>query len=239
MLSNTVKAARDIVSGALDLIYPPHCVICREAGEGYLCPTCTEKIDLIVPPVCRKCGTPCERYTCGECEDREYAFESARSAGVFEGVLRDAIHALKYGNHIVMAESLARIMVDAFPSTGFARAVDVIVAVPIHSSRMVDRGFNQSEELAKELGRRVGLPIEASALRKSRKTRHQVELPFDARATNVQGSFATRHADKIRGRRVLLVDDVFTTGSTLDEAARVLLSAGASAVRAYTLAKSL
>lgn len=239
MYRTAIEVIPGVLSGALDLIYPPHCVICREAGEGYLCPACTEKIDLIVPPVCRKCGTPCERYTCGECEGREYAFECARSAGIFDGVLRDAIHALKYGNHIVMVEPLARIMIDAFPSTYFARAVDVLVPIPIHFSRMVDRGFNQSEELAKELARRVGLPVEASVLRKRRKTKHQVELPFDARAINVRGSFAARHAEKIRGRRVLLVDDVFTTGSTLDEAARVLLSAGASSVRAYTLAKSL
>ena len=239
MLDNAVRAARDIYSGFMDLIYPPHCVICGEAEDGYLCPKCAEKVTLIVPPVCRKCGTPCESYTCGECRDREYAFECARSAGVFDGVLRDAIHALKYRRLIVTADPLAAILVKAFPGTGLAGTVDVIVPIPIHRSRMVDRGFNQSEELARGLARRITLPVEPRVLYKARKTKHQVDLPFDLRATNVQGSFAVRHAERIRGKRVLLIDDVFTTGSTLDEAARVLLAAGASAVRAYTLAKSL
>lgn len=223
----------------MDLIYPPHCVVCREAEDGYLCPKCSEKITLIVPPVCRKCGTPCESYTCEQCRDREYAFECARSAGVFDGVLREAIHALKYRNLIVTADPLAEILIKAFPQTGFVGTVDTVVPIPIHRSRMVDRGFNQSEELAFRLARRIGLPVETRVLRKARKTRHQVDLPFDLRATNVQGSFVVRRPEKIRGKRVLLIDDVFTTGSTLDEAARVLLAAGATAVRAYTLAKSL
>ncbi len=233
------NAARDIFSGILDLIYPPHCVICRTAGEGYLCGECREKIVMIEPPVCRKCGTPCEAYTCDECRDREYAFECARSAGIFEDVLREAIHALKYRNLIVMADPLAELMAQAFPSTGFVGLVDIIVPIPIHSTRMVDRGFNQSQELAVRLGKRIALPVVSDVLRKGKKTKHQVELPFDLRATNIDGSFGVSNAERIRGKRVLLIDDVFTTGSTLDEAARVLLASGASAVRAYTLAKSL
>lgn len=130
-------------------------------------------------------------------------------------------------------------MAEAFPNTGLAHTVDVIVPVPIHSSRMVDRGFNQSEELANRFARRIALPVAKGALHKPKRTKHQVELPFDERATNIRGSFAAKHVGRIQGKRVLLVDDVFTTGSTLDEAARVLLAAGASSVRAYTLAKSL
>jgi ComF family protein len=236
MLSSLV---RDIYSGLLDLIYPPHCVLCREAGDGYLCPKCSESITTIVPPVCRKCGTPCESYICGECRDREYHFERACSAGVFDGVLREAIHALKYRNLLAVADPLADILVKAFPGTGLAGTVDIVVPIPIHRSRMVDRGFNQSEELARGLASRVGLRVETGVLYKARKTRHQVDLTIDERAVNPRGSFGVRNPERIRGKRVLLVDDVFTTGSTLDEAARVLLEAGASAVRAYTLARSL
>ena len=235
-LQNLVK---DIISGVLDLVYPPHCVICRTAGDGYLCGECMEKIVLIEPPVCRKCGAPCEAYICDECRDREYAFECARSAGIFEDVLREAIHAFKYRKLIVMADPLAEIMARTYPSTGFARSVDLIVPIPIHHSRMLERGFNQSEELALGLAKRIGLPVETGVLCKTKNTKHQVALPFDLRATNVIGSFAVNGAEKIRGKRVLLVDDVFTTGSTLNEAARVLLASGASAVRAYTLAKSI
>lgn len=233
------RGLRDLYSGLLDLIYPPHCVVCRDAGDGYLCPKCIEKITLIEPPVCYKCGKPCEAFMCDDCYQREYAFECARSAGIFDGPLRDAIHALKYRNHEAVADPLAEIMARAFAGTQLARNVDVLVPIPIHSSRMLDRGFNQSEVLARILARRIGLPVETKVLRKVRKTRHQVDLPLDERTLNVQGSFAIRHSEKISRKRVLLIDDVFTTGSTLDEAARVLLAAGATEVRAYTLARSL
>ena len=229
----------DLYSGVMDLIYPPHCAICREAGESYLCPKCLEKITLITPPVCRKCGTPCEAYICEQCREREYYFECARSAGIFDGVLRDAIHQLKYRNHMVLADPLGDILANCFPDTGFIKTVDIIVPVPIHITRMLDRGFNQSEEIARRLAMRIGIPIEARALYKFRKTKHQVELPFDLRVSNVHGSFRVKRADGILGKRVLLIDDVYTTGSTLNEAARVLLDAGATAVRVYTLAKSL
>lgn len=233
------QLARDAFSGLLDLIYPPHCLICRAGAEGYLCAKCIEKIELIAPPFCHKCGGPTESYSCGECREREYHFESARSAGVYEDVLREAIHALKYKNHIAIAAPLAELMVAAFPETGLAGKTDQAIPIPIHISRSIRRGFNQSEELARVFCSRVHIPLETRVLYKSRKTKRQMELPFDLRIANVQGSFKVAHTERIRGKRVLLIDDVFTTGSTLDEAAKVLLEAGASAVCAYTLSKSL
>lgn len=238
-MSSAIRVVRDAFSGLLDLVYPPHCLVCRAEGETYLCAACIEKIDIITPPFCRKCGGPTESYHCEECRDREYHFECSRSAGIFEDVLRDAIHALKYQNHIAIVEPLAEIMAQSFNDTGLAGRADIIVPIPIHASRMIHRGFNQSEELARGFSKRVHLPMEPHILRKARKTKRQMELPFDLRISNIQGSFKVTHAERIRGKRVLLVDDVFTTGSTLDEAAKVLLAAGASVVNAYTLAKSL
>lgn len=230
---------RDAYSGLLDLVYPPHCLICREEGASYLCAKCIEKIDLIKPPFCRKCGGPTESFNCAECRDREYHFECARSAGIYDDVLREAIHALKYNNHIAIAEPLAEIMAESFRDTGLAGKADIVIPIPIHVSRTIRRGFNQSEELARGFTKRVHLPMDPSVLHKARKTKRQMELPFDLRVSNIQGSFKVTHAERIRGKRVLLIDDVFTTGSTLDEAAKVLLAAGASTVYAYTLSKSL
>lgn len=238
-MSNTVRGARDIFSGLLDLIYPPHCLICRAAGETYLCASCIEKIDLIKPPFCRKCGGPCESFHCEDCREREYHFECARSAAIYEGVLREAIHALKYRNYIAVAEPLAEIMAESFRDTGLAGRADIVIPIPIHASRMIHRGFNQSEELARGFAKRLHLPMEPRVLRKSKKTKRQVELPLDLRVSNVQGAFTAANPERIRGKRILLIDDVFTTGSTLDEAAKVLLNSGASTISAYTLAKSL
>lgn len=235
--------ARDAFSGILDLIYPPHCLVCKDPDQGYLCGKCIEEIDLIKPPGCRKCGGLLSENTrgttCEDCRERDYHFEFARSAGIFEGVLRDAIHALKYHNHIAIADSLGEVMARSFAEVGLAGKADLAIPIPIHRSRMLQRGFNQSEALARVFCKRVNLPLEPRVLRKTRKTKRQMELPFDLRITNVKGSFEVREATRFRGKRVLLIDDVFTTGSTLDEAARVLCEAGASAVCAYTLAKSL
>lgn len=239
MLSHAYGFARDAFSGLLDLVYPPHCLICREEGDSYLCAKCVEKIDTIKPPFCRKCGGPSQSFHCGECRDRQYYFESARSAGIFEGVLRDAIHALKYLNHIAIADPLAEVMAQAFQDSGLAGRADVAIPIPIHPSRKLGRGFNQSEELARRFANRAHLPLETRVLHKTRKTERQMKLPVDLRASNILGSFSVSHPGKIRGKRILLIDDVYTTGNTLDEAARVLLASGASVVNAYTLSKSL
>ncbi|MHB9036249.1 MAG: ComF family protein [Armatimonadota bacterium] len=233
--------ARDLWSGLLDLIYPPYCLVCGMVGDDYLCAKCIEEIDVIGEQYCRRCAMPCESYVCHDCREREFAFEfeSACSAGVYDGVLRKAIHALKYDKHIAIADQLGDLMVRCFPHRQFSGKIDLIVPIPIHRARLLERGFNQSIELSRRMGGRMSLPVETRVLYKSRNTRHQVELPQDQRVFNLEGAFIVRNADLISGKRVLLVDDVFTTGSTLNEAAKVLRAAGALSVYAYTLAKSI
>jgi ComF family protein len=241
IVGTSLQFASDFCNGVLDLVYPPFCLVCKEPGDLYLCEDCRQEIVLIEPPYCRTCGAPCgpDEYLCADCREREYEFECARSAGIYDGALRQAIHALKYDFHAVMADPLAELMVRAFPNTYLARRVDVAVPIPIHHSRLLDRGFNQSEELARRFCKGVRLRLEPNALVKRRKTRHQVDLPQDERATNLEGAFAVAAPERIAGRRVLVIDDVFTTGATLNEAARVLRAAGAASVCAYTLARSI
>lgn len=234
-----VKLVCDIISGVLDLVYPPYCLVCGQAGEDYLCPECIEKIDIIEQPFCRKCGIPCESYHCTTCRERNFEFKCSCSAGTFDSVLRKAIHLLKYDFRQPIADPLANLMVRCFPNTHLSGCVDVAVPVPIHRSRMLERGFNQAEELARGFCKKVSLPLETRSLRKHRETRHQVDLPHAERAVNVQGAFAVANPGPIAGKRVLLIDDVFTTGSTLSESAKTLKSAGAAEVYAYTLARSL
>ena len=230
---------RDVIDGALDLIYPPFCLVCGQAGKNYLCAKCIEKIDIIKPPFCRKCGTPCESYYCSDCRLQEFVFECACSAGIYDGVLSEAIHAFKYKGYGVMADPLAELMARCFPTTYLAGKTDLVMPIPIHSSRMVERGFNQATELTRRFCKMVSLPAEYDVLYKHKKTRHQVELSQELRAINLAGAFRVRHAEKIRGKRVLLIDDVFTTGATLDEAARTLHDAGAKSVSGYMLARSI
>lgn len=240
MLNSAAKLAHNIYTGILDLVYPSFCLICENVEQdSYLCAKCLEKIEIIGEQRCRKCGTPCESYLCPDCKVREYAFEYACSAGVFDGVLREAIHLFKYRGQVVIAKPLADLMIRCFPDTKLSGRIDAVIPIPIHSSRLLERGFNQSEELARQFCNKTRIPLVTDVLYKSRKTPRQVGLPFDVRVVNVAGSFGIRHAVKIRGKRVMLIDDVITTGSTVSEAARTLREAGAAVVYAYTLARGI
>ena len=240
-VETSLRFVSDFCSGVLDLVYPPFCLVCKERGDHYLCPECAKQIVTIGSPCCRKCGMPGDpgAYLCTDCQVRQYEFEQARSVGVYEDPLRKAIHALKYNFHLVMADPLADLMVKAFPDTFLGRHTDVVIPIPIHHSRLLDRGFNQSEELALRFCKRVSIPLERKALIKRKKTRPQVDLPTDMRAANVEGAFEVTDANRVAGKRVLLVDDVLTTGSTVNEAAKALRAAGAMSVCAYTLARSI
>lgn len=233
------RMARDVWAGLLDLVYPPHCLVCGAADDGYLCAACIEKIDFIEPPFCPVCGLPGDPGRCFDCGDRQFEFEFARSVGTFDGVLRKAIHALKYGSHIAMAGPLADLMARSFADTRLAGRFDFVTAIPIHRSRVLERGFNQADELARRLCDRLGLVYAPGVLVKPWPGKRQVELPHDLRTANMRGAFAAPRPAAVTGKRVLLVDDVFTTGSTLDEAAKTLLAAGCAEVYAYTVARSV
>jgi len=235
-LRSTITAT---LSGVLDLIYPPYCLVCEKAGSDYLCSDCLADVALIEPPMCRRCGTPSERIICVECSSRDFAFERSASVGVYEGPLRAAIHALKFDGHGVVARPLADLMARRFSLTGLMREIDTVVPVPVHRSRIVRRGYNHAEELGRLFCDQTGLGFEPRFLRKRKRTRDQVDLSADRRLENLRGSFVCPRAEPVRGRRVLVIDDIFTTGATLDEAARALRSAGASAVFGFTLARSI
>ncbi len=226
-------------AGMLDLVYPPFCLVCGAADDHYLCANCVEQICFIQPPYCPKCGFPDESGRCPDCAERDFAFTSARSVGTFDGVLRKAIHALKFGSRIAIADPLADLMALSFPDTRLSGRFDAVVSIPIHRSRMIQRGFNQADELSRRFCDILGLVYEPGVLAKPAETPHQVELPRELRALNLRGAFEVIRPDAVSGRRLLLVDDVFTTGSTLHEAAQTLLASGCAAVYAYTLARSV
>lgn len=239
ILNSGVTFVRDLRAGVLDLVYPPFCVICKRPAEQHMCEECIEKITLIEFPYCRRCGAPSDSTFCRACDGREFVFDSAHCVAIFEGVLREAIHSLKYGCFAAVADPLGDLMARRLSRTTLPGKVDCVVPVPIHRSRMLRRGFNQAGELASRICANLPLPLHKNVLCQARKTKHQVDLTEEERVTNVRGAFAVRNAPKIAGKRVMLVDDVFTTGSTLNEAASVLRSAGAKAVHVYALARSL
>lgn len=216
-----------------DLFYPQRCVGCSQRSSDVLCSACFEALPGITPPLCGRCGLPTafEVYGCDGCRTVDLAFDGARAPLRYEGVGEGAVHALKYGGYRPVVERLmAPLMAESLGDERF----DGVAAVPLHRARLAKRGFNQAELLGRAVARRIGAPF-LDTLRAMRGTRDQVELTAPGRRENVAGAFAAR--GPVTGR-LLLVDDVMTTGATLNECARVLKTSGATEVHALTVCRT-
>jgi competence protein ComFC len=244
-----VPLANQLYDAALALVYPQACAVCGHSVEsrhdGVACVECWNATHLFSEDdaLCWKCGLSTaaavslekrRNIRCGECDD--YAFDAARSGGSYEGALRASILELKRQPRV--AQRLARLMFSALQREPISSA-DLIIPVPLHPSRERERGFNQATLLARELARLRRLPIdEHSVVRRFHTERHRAGMDSIARRKSVAGAFAVRRRDRIAGRRVLLVDDVFTTGATVSACAAVLKDAGAEEVFVLTVARA-
>ncbi len=239
---------KEILTGIADLIFPPRCITCGEPLEQHgplpFCPPCMAGIRFIGSPLCPRCGTPFpaaegEDHLCGECLITERPYAVARSVGRYEETLLTAIHRFKYRGKIGIGDLLGRIMADFADKTWDMKAFERILPVPLHLRRLRERGFNQAVILARGLSKRFNIPLDFTVLRRNLFTPPQVGLDRKQRSANVQGAFTVSHPERIVGRRLLLVDDVYTTGSTLTECARVLIRAKAEAVAVLTMARAI
>ncbi|HWY15133.1 MAG TPA: ComF family protein [Rhizomicrobium sp.] len=230
---------------ALDIVFPPLCCACRTpiVEAHNLCATCWNRISFLSDPLCAVCGFPFDfpagpGVLCGSCQQRMPAFDKARSLMRYDEASRDPILALKRADRLDLVPAFARWM--QRPGAELLAEADLIVPVPLHRSRLWQRRFNQSALLAQELGRLTGKPVECLALRRSRATRSQGEMPSaSARRRNVEGAFRVHGSRSalLRNKGVLLIDDVFTTGSTIEASAKALKRAGARCVLVLTLAR--
>ncbi len=237
----------------LDAVFPPRCSGvqngCETWSRAFFCEVCARTLQPISAPFCAICGTPFDvgaqsADVCTECRANRYhaspPFRASRSLYVFEGAIRHAVHRLKYENKTALARPLAALMHDYLrqSSTRFVPVEELthIVAVPLHARRQRSRGYNQSELLARELSQLVDVPF-AQLLVRTRWTTPQVELSRSGRAENVKGAFALKENISLKGATILLIDDVYTTGATMGECARVLKNGGAQNVYALTLAR--
>src|SRR5215216_4305526 len=227
--------ANTYVSALVDLIYPQRCVGCERRARDLLCRACFEALPKIGRPVCGRCGMPTafETFVCDECKGVDFGFESARAPLRYEGVGEEIVHALKYRGYTRIVEKLATPLMLGVLDRG--ERFDTVVPVPLHRSRLRRRGFNQAELLARGVAAGLNAPV-LNKLRAVRRTRDQVELSAAERRANVEGAFAAR--ERVRGR-ILLVDDVFTTGATTSECAETLLAGGAQEVHALSLCSTV
>jgi ComF family protein len=236
------RGARSAWAGFLGLVYPPTCPGCGSAiaDAHALCPSCWSGLRLIERPYCQRLGTPFAVDLGPLLSPRVIAdppvFGRARAVALYDGVARDLVHRLKYEDRLDLAAAMGRMMAAA--GAELLAEADCLVPLPLHWSRLWRRRFNQAALLGRGVGRIAGLPVEAGALARVKRTRPQVGLSRPARALNLQGAFRVPDAAraKLQGRRVLLVDDVMTTGATANAASRVLMRAGAGSVDILTFA---
>lgn len=236
------NVALGLLGGLADIIWPPHCLVCGALHTMPLCPRCVSEIAKIVPPVCRICGVPAEDVgRCRWCQDTQHSFRAARAVAAYSGVMEEAIKRFKFAGRRSLAPILGEMMAELARTSKVLsnRTFDLIVPVPMHPGNVLQREFNQSELLARELAARIGVDCKSGLLKKVRKTKPQIGLPAQLRRENLKGAFAAASPDALAGKSVLLVDDMMTTGATADECAGTLLAAGAKSVYVITAAREV
>lgn len=227
----------------LNAIYPLKCEVCRQqlpltAGVR-ICESCRGKILPIGDNFCRKCGKSLQIVTdyCVDClgNDTLY-YESIKAAGMYYGVLRETIHSFKYQRRSCLGTDLGDFMLSSFQQHFSLNSLDKLVPVPLHKKQYRHRQYNQSEILARNLSKAIGIPVAADTLARIRETRPQFTLNKQERAENIRNSFQVKNGAWLPGAKVLVIDDICTTGSTINECARVLKQSGAEEVYGLVLA---
>jgi ComF family protein len=228
----------------LHWLFPPRCLSCRSflRNRQGLCEACESRWPHISESCCPRCARPFENVTagshlCGDCLLGDFSCEKVQAVGRYVGLLHDLIVRLKYRGE----ERLGRFLGDKMAQNGVGSlgSWDLVLPIPLHRKRLRERGYNQSFLLARRLARKAQLPVDAFLLKKTRETEVQAGLTREERLKNLKGCFEVTRPEVIRGKRILLVDDVFTTGSTLETAAQALSRAGADCVEALVLARAV
>ncbi|MGC9025587.1 MAG: ComF family protein [Chloroflexia bacterium] len=220
--------------GLLDLLFPPRCVGCRQMG-AWLCPSCLDQVERVEGPTCERCGRPLPAPgLCRTCRAGDTPLLGIQAPFFFEGVIQKAVHELKYRGRRVLAGPLGELLAAHLSTLSWP--VSTIAPIPLHRERERDRGYNQAALLARALSTRCGWPLLNGGLVRWRNTRPQVGLDGAARLENVRGAFRWEGSEA-PPRRVLLLDDVCTTGATMEACAQALLEAGAEEVRGLALAR--
>jgi ComF family protein len=210
------------VERCLDLVFPPMCVGCRKVGR-WICPQCWGQLEW-ARKICGICATPSFESPCRGCMPGASAVRTVVAVAAFQGVAREAVHALKYEGRHAISTTMGKLMAREAREL----EVDLVVPTPLHAARRRERGYDQAALLARPVARELGARFDGAALKRTRRTRQQVSLGPEERRENVAGAFTATCV--LHGERVLLVDDVYTTGATIEAAAHALVEGGATSV---------
>jgi ComF family protein len=237
-----------VISLALDFLFPPVCLLCGSEDlyqTGCLiCKDCLNSISFISHPVCARCGKPfltetTRDHVCGSCLTQEPSFNLVRALGRYEGALETIIHNFKYKQKFSMV-NLFNFLLDHMHNHAITfSSYDLLIPVPLHRSRLRQRGFNQTVILGNILKKKYHLPLHTNILQRTAHTLPQVTLPVKARKVNMRNAFKVKESQSVEGKTILLLDDVYTTGATMNECARILKKSGASRVDGFVIARAV
>ncbi len=227
----------------LTFIYPAKCRLCKmPMGVGqvhYLCDECWGQIECLAPPWCQICGVPHRNVVCADCRAQSPLYDRFRSIAFYEPTLREAIHLLKYDKKLILAKHLIHLIQAHLPADLSATDYDVLLPIPLHTRRYRERGFNQAERIAQGIEQVWKVPICTDILVRVKNTDPQSRMKSrQERMENIAGAFLVRSPDVICGQKLLLIDDIFTTGTTVNEALKVLRAANPTSVDVLTLART-
>ena len=232
-LSALTQSASTLARRALDLLLPPSCAGCSQGGH-FICQACESSLPALERPYCSLCARPGQPRVCERCAASSPAFDGVSAPYLFEGAARQMVHGLKYDNLRASAPELGRLLaeyVSANPVPG-----NVLVPVPLHRRRERERGYNQSELLAREPSKRTGVPVDCGMVRRIRNTPPQASIQnYEERTGNIAHAFEC--PSELNGESIVLIDDVVTTGSTMSACAAALKAAGAGSVWGLALAR--
>lgn len=236
-----MKLSKDILAQADKLFFPPNCLACNsriDSAAEVLCATCRDLLVPIREDYCAKCGAPLRDNLCEACSTTDFSFDLARSAYTYQSPAQELVHHLKYDSLRSPAGFFTDALLEIPAVAGFGKDFDLVLAVPLHHVRKRERGFNQSELIARKLALSLGIPYLRPVYRKFN-TRSQTNLSREARLGNLSGAFALARKADVAGKRVILVDDVFTTGTTVNEISRLLKANGAARIAVLTATRAV
>jgi ComF family protein len=238
---------KSLTHSLLNFIFPPFCASCHQkilqSGSGLICEACWDSLERWGAQSCQRCGQKLaavpeaqEPLLCPSCRIPDWACSDIRAIGPFKAPLADAIHLLKYSDRRSVVKKLSHFMEQSLAEVAHYREADLILAVPLHPARKRERGYNQAQLLAQALGKTWNKLCPENIISRARHTQTQTKLNRQQRLENVKDIFTVKKPELVKGKSVILIDDVLTTGATIGSCAGKLLEAGASKVLALTAA---
>jgi len=241
MVRESLKQLSDIGKAFLNIVFPPVCLNCHvriDNADKFLCESCTLKIEPITEKICSRCGSLVSEAGCESCVEHRWYFTKARSLFPYEGVLKELIHELKYKEMANIGRFLGDKAVSYIREKHYPEECDVVTAIPLHPVRQRERGYNQAGLLAATIAKEMDWLYQAKLIERKRYTATQTSLSRNEREANIRQAFRVQKNIDVKQKKILLIDDVFTTGATVNAASQILKDAGAEAVYVLTIGRA-